>query len=156
SVVRGIQTLRTTADLVQTVLYSAVHWAVVLVVYYCVSQSFGGQVAQLKISGCTLLLAVTLVGSVLQLPGIGGGTQAAAIFVYHGIFGIDKEIATAAAIVLWLVTFASCAIAGVPLLIREGVSLGQLREMVKNEKEELKEIAAHGNAAHETIQPGGK
>ena len=156
SVVRGIQTLRTSTDLLRTVLYSAVHWGVVLVVYYCVSKSFGGEVARLGASDCTLLLAVTLVGSVLQLPGIGGGTQAAAIFVYHGIFGIDKEIATAAAIVLWLVSFAGCAIAGIPLLIREGVSLGQLREIAEHEKEELKEIAVHGTAVHETIQPGDK
>jgi hypothetical protein len=33
------------------------------------------------------------------------------------------------------------------LLIREGVSLGQLREMAEREKEELKEIAAHGSSA---------
>ena len=55
-----------------------------------------------------------------------------------------------AAMVLWLVTFAGCAIAGIPLLIREGVSLGQLKEMAEHDKEELDEIAAHGN-----VEAGG-
>jgi len=145
SVISGIQTVRSWRDLLVSSICSAIHWALVLIVYYCVSQSFGGSLAALRFGDCTVLLAMTLVGSVFALPGVGGGTQAAAYFVYNQLFGIEKEIATAAAIVLWLVTFAGCAIAGIPLLIREGVSLGQLREMAQHEKEELKEIAAHGS-----------
>ena len=95
---------------------------------------------------CMLLLAFTLVGSAVQLPAVGGGSQALAIFAYTKVFGVESETAVAAAIVLWLVTFAGCSIAGIPLLIREGVSLGQLRELAEHEKEELDEIAAHGTA----------
>jgi hypothetical protein len=64
---------------------------------------------------------------------------------------------------LWLVTFAGCAIAGIPLMIREGVSLGQLRQLAEQEKEELQEIAAHGSAGtsleggvERGVEPGGK
>jgi hypothetical protein len=60
------------------------------------------------------------------------------------VFGVEKEAAVAAALVLWLVTFASCSIAGIPLLIREGFSFGQLREMAEHEKEELAEEAVRG------------
>jgi hypothetical protein len=130
--------------LLLSVIYSTVHWALVLVVYYCVSHSFGGRLALLSLADCALLLAITLVGSIIQLPAVGGGTQAAAFFVYTKIFGIARPLATVASVVLWLVTFAGCAIVGVPLLVREGVSLGQLREMAEQEKEELREIAAHG------------
>ncbi|HLZ13101.1 MAG TPA: lysylphosphatidylglycerol synthase transmembrane domain-containing protein [Candidatus Acidoferrum sp.] len=144
SVVRGIQTVQSFSDLLQAIAYSAVHWLLVLVVYYCVSQSFGGGMAALGWGKCTVLLAITLIGSVFQLPTVGGGAQAAAISVYTGIFGIEKEVATAAALVLWLVTFASCCIAGIPLLIHEGFSFGQLRKMAEREKEELAEEAARG------------
>ena len=144
SVITGIQTVRSWGDLLLSGIYSAIHWAVVLIVYYCVTQSFGGQLAALRLRDCALLLAISLVGSVFALPGVGGGVQAAAFFVFNTLFGVAKETATAAAIVLWLVTFASCAIAGVPLLVREGISLGHLMEMAKQEKQELREIAAHG------------
>jgi uncharacterized protein (TIRG00374 family) len=143
--VRGIQTVRSWKDLASSVVLSAAHWMLVLVVYYCVSQSFGGRLAQLTWSDCMLLLAFTLVGSAVQLPAVGGGSQALAIFAYTKVFGVENEAAVAAAIVLWLVTFAGCAIAGVPLLIREGVSLGELKEMAEHEKEELEEVAAHGS-----------
>ncbi len=154
--ITGIQTVRSASDLLWSVIYSALHWFLVLVVYYCIAQSFSGRLGELGLGDCMLVLAFTLVGSAVQLPAVGGGSQALAIFAFTKVFGVDAETAVAAAIVLWLVTFAGCAIGGIPLLIREGVSLGQLREMAAHEKEELKEIAAHGTAAHEKFQVGGK
>ena len=142
--ITGIQTVRSAGDLLLSLFYSALHWFLALVVYYCVAQSFGGRLAELGLGDCMLVLAFTLVGSAVQLPAVGGGSQALAIFAFSKVFGVDAETAVAAAIVLWLVTFAGCCIAGIPLLVREGVSLGQLREMAKHEKEELAEIAAHG------------
>ena len=144
--ITGIQTVRSAGDLLASVAYSAVHWFVVLVVYYCIAQSFGGRLGALSLGDCMLVLAFTLVGSAVQLPAVGGGSQALAIFAFTKVFGVDAETAVAAAIVLWLVTFAGCAVAGIPLLVREGVSLGQLREMAEHEKEELKGIAAHGSS----------
>jgi len=152
--ITGIQSVRSAGDLMGAMLYSALHWSLVLVVYYFVAQSFGGRLAELTMGDCTLVLAFTLVGSAVQLPAVGGGSQALAIFAYTKVFGVENETAVAAAIVLWLITFAGCSIAGIPLLIREGVSLGQLRELAEQEKEVLTEIASHANAA--TSGKGGK
>jgi uncharacterized protein (TIRG00374 family) len=157
--ITGIQTVKSAGDLVLAVLYSAIHWGMVLVVYYLVAQSFGGRLAELTLGDCMLVLAFTLVGSAVQLPAVGGGSQALAIFAYAQVFGVESSTAVAAAIVLWLVTFAGCSIAGIPLLIREGVSLGNLRELAEHEKEELEEIAAHGSAgpnAEGGVGQGGK
>jgi uncharacterized protein (TIRG00374 family) len=153
--ITGIQTVKSAGDLVLAVLYSAIHWGMVLVVYYLVAQSFGGRLAELTFGDCMLVLAFTLVGSAVQLPAVGGGSQALAIFAYTKVFGVESSTAVAAAIVLWLVTFAGCSIAGIPLLIREGVSLGNLRELAEHEKEELDDIAAHGSAGP-SVERGGK
>ena len=153
--ITGIQTVKSAGDLVLAVLYSASHWGMVLVVYYLVAQSFGGRLAQLSLGDNMLVLAFTLVGSAVQLPTVGGGSQAMAIFAYWKVFGVEKEAATAVAVLLWLVTFAGCSIAGIPLLIREGVSLGKLRELAEHEQEELDDIAAHGSAGP-SIERGGK
>jgi hypothetical protein len=69
------------------------------------------------------------VGSVVQLPAVGGGAQLASVLVYTKIFGVETEPATAAAVVLWLIGFAVVTLAGVPFLIQEGISLGKLREL---------------------------
>ncbi len=76
----------------------------------------------------------------MQLPAVGGGAQLATVLVYTKIFGVETEPATAAAIVLWLIGFAACSLAGVPFLIQEGLSLGKLRELA-HEKEVQGEAA---------------
>jgi hypothetical protein len=153
--VRGVQTIKSWSDLVATVFYSTLHWVLVLVVYVLVCKSFGGALGQLGFSDCTMLLGLTLVGSIIQLPAVGGGFQTAAFVVLTKLFGILPEPATAAALLLWLVAFVACSIVGVPVLIREGVSLGNLRELAEHEKEELEEIAAHGSAGP-SVERGGK
>src|SRR5207247_7974421 len=124
--VRGVQAIRTAGDLAFSVFYSVSHWFLVLLVYLWVSHSFGGALASLNLGDAMLVMAFTLVGSAIQLPGVGGGSQVAAFLAYTAVFGVEKEAAAAASIVMWLITFAACSLAGVPLLIHEGLSLGKL------------------------------
>jgi uncharacterized protein (TIRG00374 family) len=132
--VRGVQTIRSWGQLALAVLYSTVHWFLVLLVYFWVSHSFGGKLAAISLSDAMLVMAFTLVGSAVQVPGVGGGSQAGSIIAYTAIFGVEREPAVAAAIVLWLISFAMCTLVGVPLLFREGWSLGELRHMAEAEK----------------------
>ncbi|HLZ92066.1 MAG TPA: lysylphosphatidylglycerol synthase transmembrane domain-containing protein [Candidatus Acidoferrum sp.] len=131
---RGVQTIRTWGQLALAVLYSTAHWFLVLLVYLWVSHSFGGKLAGITLSDAMLVMAFTLVGSAVQVPGVGGGSQAGSIIAYTAIFGVEREPAVAAAIVLWLISFAMCSVVGLPLLIHQGWSLGELRQMAKQEK----------------------
>jgi uncharacterized protein (TIRG00374 family) len=145
---RGVQTIRTWAQLTLAVTYSAAHWFLVLLVYLWVSHSFGGRLATISLSDAMLVMAFTLIGSAVQVPGVGGGSQAGSIIAYTAIFGVEREPAVAAAIVIWLITFAASCLVGVPLLIREGWSLGELRRMAEHEDEIIgEEEASRGNAA---------
>jgi glycosyltransferase 2 family protein len=138
---RGVQAIRSWGELGLAVVYSTVHWFLVLLVYLWVSNSFGGKLGAISLDQAMVVMAFTLAGSVFQLPLAGGGSQLASISVYTTLYGIEKEPATAAAIVLWLITFAACSLAGIPLLIHEGFSLGKLRAMAEQEKEAARETA---------------
>ena len=139
---RGVQTIRTWGDLALTVFYSTAHWFLVLLIYVWVSHSFGGKLATIGLGDALLILAFTMVGSAVQVPGVGGGSQAGSIVAYTVIFGVEQEPAFVAAIVVWLITFASCSLAGIPLLIHEGMSLGELRRLAKHEDEIIDEAVA--------------
>jgi uncharacterized protein (TIRG00374 family) len=142
--VRGVQTIRSWSDVAAAVLYSAVHWLLVVVVYFLIIRSFGGRLATLTFADAILVLVFTMVGSAVQLPGVGGGAQALSIVAFTKLYGVEQEPAVAAAMILWLVTFAACSLAGVPLLLREGWSLGELKQMRKQEDQELDaEIVSH-------------
>jgi hypothetical protein len=135
--VRGVQTIRTWKDLILATGYSGLHWMVVALVYYWVSHSFTGTLRTIGLADSLLVLAFTLVGSTIQLPGIGGGSQAGAIIAYTTIFGVEREPAVAAAMVLWAITFAGCSLLGVPMLIHEGWGLRELKRMAAEEKKEV-------------------
>ncbi len=148
----GLQAIRSPGDLIAAVGYTIVHWVVVALVYFWVIRSFSGRIGEFDFRAALLVLAFTMVGSVAQLPAVGGGTQVATFLVLTVIFGVEKEAAAAVAIVLWLVTFAAVCVAGAPLLIREGWSMGDLRRLAREEAadEERGEHASVADAPKRT------
>lgn len=140
----GLQAIRTTSDLLAAIFYTAVHWGLVVLIYLWVARAFGEAFphTSMNFPGAMLLLAVTMVGSVLQLPGVGGGAQIASFIGLTKIFGVEAEPAAAIAVVLWIVTFAGCTLVGIPLLIHEGLSMGDLRQLARAEAE-AEEVGKH-------------
>ncbi len=136
-IARGLKTIRTWRDLAFAIAASTAHWLLVVMVYYLIVLAFGGQLATLRFQDCMLILAMTLVGSLIQLPGIGGGPQAVMSGACTLLFGVPREAALAAAMVAYVISFASCTLAGVPILFREGWSLGDLRRMSQHEDEQI-------------------
>jgi glycosyltransferase 2 family protein len=131
----GLRGIRTWTDLIVVTLYTAAHWLLVAAAYIWAIHAFPGSLATLGLGGAILVLAFGLVGSAVQFPAVGGGAQAAAFVAFTLILGIDREPAAVASIMLWLLGFAGCCIVGVPLLLREGWSMGELRKMVRAEEQ---------------------
>lgn len=143
----GLQAIRTPSDLLMAVFYTSAHWALVTLAFLWTARAFASDFVQadMTVPGAMLLLAVTIVGSVLQLPGVGGGAQVASFIALTTIFGVEQEPAAAIAIVLWLITFAASTLVGVPLLIHEGLSMGELRSLARAE------AAAEHEGKHVTL-----
>ena len=131
----GLQGIRTWGDLGALLGYSALHWLLVAVIYMWIARALGGDLASLSFTGAMLVLAFTAVGSAVQVPAVGGGAQAATFLVLSLVFGVETEQALTVAILIWLVTFASCCLVGLPLLFREGWSMGELRKMARTEEQ---------------------
>ena len=92
----------------------------------------------MTLSSVLLLTAASVVGGVLQLPVVGGGSQLATIGTLRGVFHISPELSTSCGIMLWLVTFMSVIPAGLFLAHRERVSLTRLEEeSIEQEKKAL-------------------
>jgi glycosyltransferase 2 family protein len=132
----GLQAVRTLPDLLAAVAYSALHWVLLVLVFLLVVRSFGGRLADFDFASAMLLLAVTMIGSTVQLPGVGGGAQVASFIALTRIFKMGGEAAAAIAVILWLVAFAAPCLAGVPLLIKEGWSIGSLRGLARSEAQQ--------------------
>jgi hypothetical protein len=71
-------------------------------------------------------MGASIFGSILQLPGIGGGSQVATIAALTRIFDVPPEMAASCGILLWLVTFAAVVPLGLMLAHHERLSLRKL------------------------------
>ncbi len=145
----GLQGIRTWGDLTALILYSAVHWILISFFYFAVTRAFPGTLSTLPFPSVLLVMAFSLVGSTIQLPAVGGGSQAATFLVFTLVFGVEKEPAMVASIVIWLIGSASCVLVGLPLLFREGWSMGDLGRMARAEEEATlaKELSESGDAS---------
>jgi glycosyltransferase 2 family protein len=150
----GLHSLRTWGDLAAAIFWSALHWLLIVFIYVWIAHAFGGPLASIDFSAAMLVLAFTMVGSTLQLPGVGGGAQLATFIVLTLLFGVEKERAAATSITIWLITFASSCLVGIPLLFKEGWSMGELRRTARAEAqanviEAEKELLREGQAAED-------
>ncbi len=90
-----------------------------------------------------LLMGASIFGSMLQLPGVGGGSQMATIAALTSIFDVPAEMAASCGILLWLVCFAAVVPLGLALSHHERLSLRKLsKESHQAEESEIGEPPA--------------
>jgi len=96
-----------------------------------------------------LLMGFSMVGSVAQLPAVGGGSQLAVISALQIIYGIPPEAAVSCGILLWLVTFMACIPVGLFFAHRGHLSLRKLsaesHEEEEREEEQVEPLFAGAN-----------
>jgi glycosyltransferase 2 family protein len=68
-------------------------------------------------------------GSIVQIPGIGGGVQIAGTVVLTQLFGLSGAEATGIAVANWLVTWVSILPIGLGLAASEGLRWKNLRQI---------------------------
>lgn len=87
----GLQAIRSPADVLAAVGYTTIHWLVVALVYWWIILSFSAHVGSFEFRAALLVLAFTMVGSVVQLPAVGGGMQLATFLALTIILGVEKS-----------------------------------------------------------------
>ncbi len=145
----GLHAIRSFSDLFEALFYTATHWGLMILIFLWIAHAFGGDLGEVTLPGAMFVLGFTMIGSFLQLPTVGGGSQVASFLAFNLGLGIDNEPAAAAAIVLWLITFAGVSLIGIPLLIHEGWSMGELRQLARAEAE----AESKGKHLPETLVP---
>ncbi len=104
-------------------------WLVVALSYLAITHAYAEpKLSSLGPAKIVLLMLASMVGSLLQLPGVGGGAQLATIATLKEGFGVTPELAVSCGMLLWAVTFMSVIPVGLLLARREHVSLRAVEE----------------------------
>jgi len=124
----GLNTIHGASELAQLIVVSLAMWYAIALAYQQVTGAYGVPVIQVPVSQVFLLMASSMIGSLVQLPGVGGGSQLATITTLQHVFNAPPELAASCGILLWMVTFMSVIPWGLVLAHRERLSLRKLSE----------------------------
>lgn len=124
----GLNTIHNPLSLVILILLSLLMWFMIIMAYQEVAHSYGVAILNIRRSQVLVLMGASMIGSMVQLPGIGGGSQLATIATLHRIFDVPPELAASCGIMLWLVTFVAVVPVGLFLSHHERLSLRKLSE----------------------------
>jgi glycosyltransferase 2 family protein len=142
----GLNTIHDASSFAQLVAVSVVMWTMIALAYWQVMLSYGVAVLD-RPKQIPLVMASSMLGSVIQLPGVGGGSQLATIFTMQTILSVPRELAVSCGLLLWAVTFMSVIPWGLFLAHRERLSLRRLSA----ESQEEEQGAIEGPAIHERL-----
>ena len=124
----GLDTIHDVWSFAMLAVVSLVMWATIAVAYKEVTHAYHADALEIPQSQVLLLMGSSMVGSIIQLPGVGGGSQLATIAALEHIFDVPRELAASCGIMLWLVTFIAVIPVGLLLAHRERLSLRKLSE----------------------------
>jgi len=125
----GLNTIKDLRSFLELSGLSLAIWLIIGLAYVFVTNAYHlHRHAEMTLSNVLLLTAASVVGGVVQLPVVGGGSQLATIGVLRGIFYLSPELSISCGMMLWLVTFMAVIPAGLFLAHRERVSLRRLEK----------------------------
>lgn len=127
---QGMESVRDTSSLLLLVFYTVVEWGFILSCYYSLFLSFPAT-AVFKITDVVIFLGFIAFGSLIQIPGIGGGIQVVSVLVLTQIYRLPMEAASGIAIFIWVITLITVVPVGLICAFHQGLNWSKLRRLTK-------------------------
>ncbi len=128
SALEGLRATRSPGIIARLLGWSIIEWVIIYAGFHLMFLAFP-ETASLSLSQVLAYIGFVAIGSVVQIPGLGGGFQVASILVTTELFRIPLETATSLALLNWLIALTGVAPFGIVLAMREGLRWRQLPEL---------------------------
>jgi uncharacterized protein (TIRG00374 family) len=123
---QGVECTRDPGLLALLLGYTLLEWAVIVASSFALFQGFSAT-RGFGLLDVLVLLAFMTLGSLVQIPGLGGGVQVASIVALTRIYGVPLEAATGIAILLWIVGSIAIVPFGIACAFHEGLNWSKLK-----------------------------
>ena len=134
--VEGLSVLLNVRELVMTSFYTLIVWTLVTCETWLVLTAFPSIAQNFSLSHVIFVLGFGLVGSIVPTPGGAAGAFHVAAAAALRFLGVEQNLAASVAIVYHFISFGPPFLVGLFYLMRDGISLQQLREMIAHEGSE--------------------
>ncbi|MBI1791666.1 MAG: flippase-like domain-containing protein [Acidobacteria bacterium] len=125
---QGVESTRSPRSVSLMVGYTLLEWLLIAGCYLSILRAFGN-LYFFSLIDILIFMGFVAFGSVVQLPGVGGGVQVVAVLVLREMFGVPLEVATSMAVAIWSITFLVVLPLGLPLALHQGLNWKQLRAL---------------------------
>ena len=133
SFAEGLAFLQNGRAFVAVVLLSVVLWIVIAVQFWFLLM---GMNFSFSLGAGTLVMVAAGIGSLAQIPGIGGGFQVAYTICMTTLFQVPKEQATATSLIAWVVSYGPTVAVAAIYLVAQGISLRELKSTIRKPESE--------------------
>ena len=124
----GMSSCRSPKAIFQMFFYTLFEWSIIIGCYVCLFRSFPFM-SHFGILDIFVFLGFVAFGSIIQLPGIGGGMQVVAVAVLNELFQMPLEQASGVAISIWVATWVTIVPVGLLLAMQEGLKWRSLKHI---------------------------
>ena len=140
----GLQVVQSLPDFLASAVLTVILWCTNATIFWLVLKSLGGGLEHMIWTAAALVMFCASLGLIVQFPGIGGGYQVAAILALTEIFGVGADVATSAAILIWLLMSLPVMALALGLLVHEGLSIKRLEAITQEEEMEREATTKDG------------
>jgi hypothetical protein len=123
---QGVECTRNPRSLTLLLGYTLLEWMVIVASSFALFRGFSATRGFGPLDVLVLLAFMTL-GSLVQVPGLGGGVQVASIVALTKIYGVPLEAASGIAILLWMVNSIAIVPFGLLCAFHEGLNWRKLK-----------------------------
>jgi glycosyltransferase 2 family protein len=123
---QGVECTRDPRLLALLLGYTLLEWVVIVASTFALFQGFLAT-RLFGLLDVLVLLAFMTLGSLVQVPGLGGGVQVASIVALTKIYAVPLEAATGIAILLWMVASIAIVPFGLACAFHEGLNWSKLK-----------------------------
>ncbi len=126
--VEGMQSTREAGFLARLLAYTGLEWMVLVGSYYLLFLAFAAT-AGLGLVGTLIFVGFLALGSIVQIPGIGGGLQVATVVVLTEIFRMSLEVASGMALLIWVLSVVVVVPFGLLCAFHEGINWNKFKHL---------------------------
>jgi glycosyltransferase 2 family protein len=123
---QGVECTRDPRSLVLLLGYTLLEWAVIVGSSFALFRGFPAT-HDFHLLDVLVLLAFMTLGSVIQVPGLGGGVQVASVVALTRIYGVPLEAAMGVSFLLWIVGTLAIVPFGFVCAFHEGLNWSKLK-----------------------------
>jgi uncharacterized membrane protein YbhN (UPF0104 family) len=124
----GMHATRDPTFVVLLVLYTVLEWVLIVSGYFFLFRAFSAT-AGFPMVDVLAFVGFVALGSIVQIPGIGGGVQVAAVVVLTELFGLSIESATGMALLIWVLSYMIIVPFGFLFAFHEGLNWRKFKDL---------------------------